>query len=79
MEELSPVNIKGIALNIKKVRTKLGMTQAKMAKKLGITQNAYSKIERCVSKLKLISLLQISAVLKVEISDLIRCDENIAS
>jgi transcriptional regulator with XRE-family HTH domain len=64
-----------VAGNIRKIREIRNYTQDYLAAKLGISQNAYSKIELGYSKLTLERLFQISAILEVEIMHLISFNE----
>jgi transcriptional regulator with XRE-family HTH domain len=57
---------KVVAGNIRKIRELRNYTQDYLAAKLGISQNAYSKIELGYSKLTLERLFQISTILEVE-------------
>jgi transcriptional regulator with XRE-family HTH domain len=62
---------KVVAGNIRKIREIRNYTQDYLAAKLGISQNAYSKIELGYSKLTLERLFQISAILEVDVLELI--------
>lgn len=62
---------KVVAGNIRKIREFRNYTQDYLAAKLGISQNAYSKIELGYSKLTLERLFQISIILEVEVLQLI--------
>lgn len=68
--------IKVVAGNIRKIREYRNYTQDYLAAKLGISQNAYSKIELGYSKLTLERLFQISTVLEVEVLQLISLDQS---
>jgi transcriptional regulator with XRE-family HTH domain len=65
---------KVVAGNIRKIREFRNYTQDYLAAKLGISQNAYSKIELGYSKLTLERLFQISSILEVEVMQLITFD-----
>jgi transcriptional regulator with XRE-family HTH domain len=65
---------KVVAGNIRKIREFKNYTQDYLAAKLGISQNAYSKIELGYSKLTLERLFQISSILEVEVVELISFD-----
>lgn len=65
---------KVVACNIRKIREFRNYTQDYLAAKLGISQNAYSKIELGYSKLTLERLFQISSILEVEVMQLITFD-----
>jgi transcriptional regulator with XRE-family HTH domain len=60
-----------VSSNIRKIREFRNYTQDYLAAKLGISQNAYSKIELGYSKLTLDRLFKISALLDVEAANLI--------
>lgn len=60
-----------VAKNIREIREFRKYTQTYLADKLGISQNAYSKIELAYSKITIERLLDISAVLGVELSILL--------
>ena len=58
--------IKAVASNIRKIREYRDYTQEYLAMKLGISQNAYSKIELAYTRLTLERLLEISAILEID-------------
>jgi len=62
---------RAVAANIKKTRTYRNYTQDYLAAKLGISQNAYSKIELGYSNINISRLAKIAEVLEVEIMDMI--------
>lgn len=62
---------KEIHKKIKKIRKEKRYSQTVMANKLGITQMAYSKIERGVTKLNWDYMHQLATILEVNIWDLI--------
>ena len=66
---------KVVAGNIRKIREFRNYTQDYLAAKLGISQNAYSKIELGYSKLTLERLFQIGVILEVEATQLISFDQ----
>ncbi|WP_343063018.1 helix-turn-helix transcriptional regulator [Rhabdobacter roseus] len=66
--------IRSVAANIRKIREFRDYTQEYLAMKLGISQNAYSKIELAYTRLTLERLLQIAYILEVDTLDLIRCE-----
>ena len=55
---------------IRKIRSKLGISQEYIANRLEISQTAYSKIENQQTKIKYETLLIISLILEVPIVDL---------
>jgi transcriptional regulator with XRE-family HTH domain len=55
---------------IRKIRASKDYTQEYMAMKLGISQKAYSKLERQETQLKWEKLIQIANILEVDISKL---------
>ncbi|NCD68648.1 helix-turn-helix domain-containing protein [Mucilaginibacter agri] len=62
--------IKNIASNIRRIRESKGYTQEYLAMKLGISQNAYSKIELGYTKITLERLFHISKIIEVEVAKL---------
>ena len=59
--------IRSVSINIRKIREYRNYTQEYLALKLGITQNAYSKIELAYTKITLDRLFQIAEILEVDI------------
>jgi len=59
--------VKNISVNIRRIREGKGYTQEYLAMKLGISQNAYSKIELGYTKITLERLFQIAKIIEVEI------------
>jgi transcriptional regulator with XRE-family HTH domain len=57
--------MENIAANIRKIREIKGLSQEFIAERLGLSQNAYSKIERGEVKLSSERLTQISSILEV--------------
>ena len=72
MASLSDIKTKEIVSNIRKVREFRNYTQDYLAAKLGISQNAYSKIELGYSNITLSRLIEISEILEVVLVDLIK-------
>ena len=64
-----------VAANIKKMRIYRNYTQDYLAAKLGISQNAYSKIELGYSNITISRLAKVSEILEVEIMDIINADQ----
>lgn len=62
---------KGIATRIKKTREAKGITQAQLAKKLGVTQSDVSKIESGSRDIGVVLLSKIARVLDVDLLELI--------
>jgi len=60
-----------IVSNVRKVREFRNYTQDYLAAKLGISQNAYSKIELGYSSVTLSRLVNIAEILEVDLVDLI--------
>jgi transcriptional regulator with XRE-family HTH domain len=75
MKEQLESKTKVVAANIRKIRELRNYTQDYLAAKLGISQNAYSKIELAYSKLTLERLFQISIILEVEVTQLLSFNE----
>jgi transcriptional regulator with XRE-family HTH domain len=65
---------KAVAGNIRKIREFRNYTQDYLAAKIGISQNAYSKIELGYSKITLDRLFHIAIILDVEATQLISAD-----
>ena len=63
--------VRSVASNIRKIREYRDYTQDYLAMKLGISQNAYSKIELAYTRITLERLIQIAQVLEVDSVDLI--------
>lgn len=63
-----------VADNIRKIREGRNYTQDYLAAKLGITQNAYSKVELGYSKLTIERLFEIADVLEVSVPQLLVAD-----
>ncbi|WP_256002288.1 helix-turn-helix domain-containing protein [Pedobacter deserti] len=66
MKDLIREMTKNVATNIRKVREHKRYTQDYLATKLGISQNAYSKIELGYSKISIDRLFNIAILLEVE-------------
>lgn len=67
---------RAVANNIRRVREFRNYTQDYVARKIGISQNAYSKLELGFHKLSLERFFQIADVLEVEYSALLRHDHD---
>lgn len=67
---------KSVANNIRRVREFRNYTQDYVARKIGISQNAYSKLELGFHKLSLERLFQIADVLEIESTALLQCDSD---
>lgn len=74
MKEKLKEEMKAVAGNIRKVREYKNYTQDYLAAKLGISQNAYSKIELSYSKITLDRLFHIALILEVEVNQLLNFD-----
>jgi transcriptional regulator with XRE-family HTH domain len=72
MSQSIEAKIKSVAHNIRKIREYRDYTQEYLAMKLGISQNAYSKIELAYTRITLERLIQIAQILEVDSVDLIR-------
>jgi transcriptional regulator with XRE-family HTH domain len=59
---------------IKKIREQKRITQEDVARKIGISQNAYSKIENNITQLTINHVKQISVALEVSPLELLRGD-----
>jgi len=71
MKDLSELKTRVVSSNIRKVREYKNYTQEYLAAKLGISQNAYSKIELNYSKLTLDRLFRIADILEIDIVQLL--------
>lgn len=71
INELPEIKAKRVAENIRSLREFRNYTQDYLAAKLGISQNAYSKIELGYSRINLERLFSIASLLEVESSELI--------
>ncbi len=60
-----------VATKIRKVREHKNFSQEYVAKKIGISQNAYSKIELGYSKISLDRFFHIAKLLDVEVGELL--------
>lgn len=67
---------KSVANNIRRVREFRNYTQDYVARKIGISQNAYSKLELGFHKLSLERLFQIAEVLEIECTSLLQLDSD---
>jgi len=70
------LKIKKVAANIRKIREIRNYTQEYLAVKLGISQNAYSKLELGYTRITVERLFHIAEILDANVTDIIR-DENI--
>jgi len=66
--------IRTVAVNIRKIRETRNYTQEYLAVKLGISQNAYSKIELGYTKITLERLYQIANILEIDLVELLRSE-----
>jgi transcriptional regulator with XRE-family HTH domain len=71
MKNMLNIKIKAVAVNIRNKREKLNYTQEYLAVKLGISQNAYSKIELGYTKITVERLFQIAEILETGLMELI--------
>lgn len=58
-----------IRLNLKAIRINAGFSQAKVAKKLGVSQNAYSKQELGYSRIDVEMLIDLAAIFEFEFTE----------
>ena len=65
------IDVETVSANIRKARLYRNYSQDYLAYKLGISQNAYSKIELGYTQIKLERLVSIAEILKVELYNLI--------
>ena len=71
MKVVVETKLKAVATNIRKVREYRGYPQEYLAMKLGISQNAYSKIELAYTRITLERFIQIAQILEVDSVDLL--------
>jgi transcriptional regulator with XRE-family HTH domain len=71
MKNMLDIKTKAVAVNIRNKREKLNYTQEYLSVKLGISQNAYSKIELGYTKITVERLFQIAEILETDLTDLI--------
>lgn len=74
MKESTNAITKVVAGNIRKIREFKQYTQINISAKLGISQNAYSKIELGYSKLTVERLFKLAEIMEVEVNDLLCLD-----
>lgn len=65
-----------VGTKIRILRNMQGFSQENMAEMLGITIQAFSKIERDITDVNHSRLAQIAEVLKIELADLLKFGEN---
>ncbi len=63
---------RAVAAKIRKIREEKSYSQDYLAAKLGISQNAYSKIELGYSNITLSRLISISEILEIDLADVIK-------
>lgn len=71
MKVVVEAKLKAVATNIRKIREYRGYPQEYLAMKLGISQNAYSKIELAYTRLTVERLLEITSILEIDIVTLL--------
>ena len=71
MRSVSESKTKAVVFNIRRTRENRNYTQDYLAAKLGISQNAYSKIELGYSNITLNRLVEIAEILEVDLVELI--------
>ncbi len=80
MDQKPVFKAKMVASNIRKIREFRNYTQLYMAEKLGISQNAYSKIELGYSKISLEKLFLIASILEITSRELLlNCEKEVLS
>jgi transcriptional regulator with XRE-family HTH domain len=67
-----------IAANVQERRLELNYTQEYVGRKLSISQNAYSKMERGESKITVERLLQIAAILDCDVKEFLHMKEKLS-
>jgi transcriptional regulator with XRE-family HTH domain len=63
---------KEILIYIKHLRTAKGFSQYELGERIGVSQNAYYKIEKGVTKLDLQRLIKLSFIFEIELPLLVR-------
>jgi transcriptional regulator with XRE-family HTH domain len=71
MAENLEEKMRSMAYNIRKIREYRNYTQEYLAMKLGISQNAYSKIELAYTRITVERLIHIAQILEVDSVDLL--------
>ncbi|GLU54300.1 helix-turn-helix domain-containing protein [Dyadobacter frigoris] len=71
MKVVVEAKLKAVATNVRKIREYRGYPQEYLAVKLGISQNAYSKIELGYTRLTVERLLEITSILEIDIVTLL--------
>lgn len=69
------MNATDVAHKIRKLREQKDYSQAYMAEKLGISQNAYSKIEIGLTRISLVRFFEITKILNVTPFELLKESE----
>jgi transcriptional regulator with XRE-family HTH domain len=77
MESSSSLKTKAIVANIRKIREFRNYTQQYLAAKMGLSQNAYSKIELGYSTISVTRLIEIAQLLAVDLADIIDTEGDI--
>jgi transcriptional regulator with XRE-family HTH domain len=76
MTSMTELKIKNIISNIRTIRESKQYSQFYLATKLGISQNAYSKIELGHSNITLHRLFKIAEILETDIVELLNYGDN---
>ena len=71
MHESYKKQMQSIATKIRKAREQKNYSQEYLASKIGISQNAYSKLELGYSKITLDRFFHIAMLLEIDIADLL--------
>ena len=74
MEDLSAIDLKKIGERIRNARQKLGMSQATLAEKAGLSVPAISEIENGKTNMQLVTFARIVVAMQVSADDLLRVD-----
>lgn len=69
MLKFGGVNQKNIGQKIRRIRQSLDLSQENVAEDLGMTKGAFSKIERGLTNIPVTRLIEIAAVLKVDVGE----------
>lgn len=71
MKDIYKKEMQRVASKIRKLRENKNFSQQYLAQKIGISQNAYSKIELGYSKITLDRLIHISHILEIDTAELL--------
>ena len=76
MQESYKKQMQSIATKIRQAREQKNYSQEYLASKIGISQNAYSKLELGYSKITLDRFFHIAMLLEIDVTDLLNLPAN---